>query len=208
MKNNNSQHPLRKNSGRRKRLPEEQAWESLSEHLKNSIIASARALSAELDAENHPGTIAIDANKRLVLLPFRETPEPGIEEHFDQVCTLDKPEKTGIKRNRRYIVDWHKLFFPCTEIYRRFHSRNIYTVRLCVYYLSVFYDIPRYTVSQCLVRKRLYRFKRRKSGKIHTVQLLPASKRRTVRAIDTAELYGTFRTTRYFSYRQVLPPIP
>lgn len=93
MKNNNSQHPLRKNSGRRKRLPEEQAWESLSEHLKNSIIASAKALSAELDAENHPGTIAIDANKRLVLLPFRETPEPGIEEHFDQVCTLDKPEK-------------------------------------------------------------------------------------------------------------------
>lgn len=116
MKNNNSQHPLRKNSGRRKRLPEEQAWESLSEHLKNSIIASARALSAELDAENHPGTIAIDANKRLVLLPFRETPEPGIEEHFDQVCTLDKPEKTGIKRNRRYIVDWHKLFFPCKKV--------------------------------------------------------------------------------------------
>ena len=116
MKNNNSQHPLRKNSGRRKRLPEEQSWESLSEHLKNSIIASARALSAELDAENHPGTIAIDANKRLVLLPFRETPEPGIEEHFAQACTLDKPEKTGIKRNRRYIVDWHKLFFPCKKV--------------------------------------------------------------------------------------------
>jgi len=35
-----------------------------------------------------------------------------------------------------------------------------------------------------------------------------SSKRRTVRAVDTAELYGTFRTTRYFSYRQVLPPIP
>jgi len=29
-----------------------------------------------------------------------------------------------------------------------------------------------------------------------------------VRASDPAELYGTFRTTRYFSYRQVLPPIP
>ena len=118
MKNNNSQHPLRKNSGRRKRLPEEHAWESLSAHLKNSIIASARALSAELDAENHPGTIAIDANKRLVLLPFRETPEPGIEEHFDQVCTLDKPEKTGIKRNRRYIVDWPSCFSPAKKSVR------------------------------------------------------------------------------------------
>lgn len=115
MKNNNPHLPSRKNSGRKKLLLEEKDWESLSEHLKSSIIASARDLSTELDEKNHPRKIALDNNNRLVLLPFRETPEPGIEEHFDQACTLDKPEKTGIKRNRRYIIDWHKLFFPCKK---------------------------------------------------------------------------------------------
>lgn len=116
MKNNNPHLPSRKNSGRKKPLLEEKDWESLSEHLKSSIIASARDLSTELDEKNHPRKIALDNNNRLVLLPFRETPEPGIEEHFDQACTLDKPEKTGIKRNRRYIIDWHKLFFPCKKV--------------------------------------------------------------------------------------------
>lgn len=54
MKNNNPHLPSRKNSGRKKPLLEEKDWESLSEHLKSSIIASARDLSTELDEKKSP----------------------------------------------------------------------------------------------------------------------------------------------------------